>query len=393
MSEAPTLLIASLSARALTRSARRAGFRVLAMDCFADVDTCKAAATVSAIPVDSAGGFQVDAFLREADKLAARESLAGLVYGSGFEERPELLAGLAEKHCLYGNSLETVLRVKDPLHWSATLESLGLKCPETSSAPPLEPDGWLVKRQGASGGWHVRSAAGTPPGEGWFYQRRIEGPVYSVLFLADGCHACIIGFNRQWTYGDVGGSGFAYAGAVSKPMLPQSVREELSRAVSRLTSIFELRGLNGIDFVLGHDARPNLLELNPRPTATVELWDDDWTDGLVAAHIRACCGELPDHFPESAKVRGHAIVYAKSGLVVPHGLALPEWCRDIPHIGSPVQAGQPFCSVVAEGADTETVHALTWFRRDLIQRSISGARASGPECSRAVEARLIAALN
>jgi predicted ATP-grasp superfamily ATP-dependent carboligase len=386
MSDTPPLLIASLSARSLTRSARRGGYRVLALDCFADVDTCKAAAAVSAIPFDSAGGFQVDAFLREADKLAAREPLAGIVYGSGFEERPELLAGLADKHCLYGNSPETVLRVKKPLHWAATLESLGLKCPGTSSVPPVQPNGWLAKRQGASGGWHVRSAAGAPGGDGWFYQRRIEGPVYSVLFLADGCNAVVIGFNRQWTYGDMGGSGFAYAGAVGNPELPQSVRDEVTSAVSRLSSIFELRGLNGIDFVLARDARPYLLELNPRPTATVDLWDEDWADGLVAAHIAACRGELPGRVPQSARVRGHAIVYAKSALAVSDEWPLPQWCRDVPRIGSRVQAGEPICSVFAEGPDSETAEALLRFRRDLIQRSLSGARASGPQYARATEA-------
>lgn len=390
MSEAPTLLIVSLSARALTQSARRGGFRVLAIDCFGDADTHEAAAEVRTIPFD-AGGFQVEPLLKQASKLVYRESLAGLVCGSGFEERPELLNALAATCRLYGNFPETVALVKEPSHWSATLDRLGLTYPETQIEPPPKTDGWLAKRKGGSGGWHVRSAAAAPRSEAWFYQRRIEGPTYSVLFLADGCHARIIGFNRQWHYGEVGGSGFAYAGAVSKPELPHSVRDELSEAVARLTGIFKLRGLNGIDFVLGSDSRPYLLELNPRPTATVELWDGDWAGGLVAAHIRACSGKLPDRCAESASVCGHAMVYAQSTFVVPDGLALPEWCRDIPHGGSVVQVGQPFCSVFAEGANAETVQALAWFRRDLIQRSMSSTSAGRQECRPAVAAARMAA--
>lgn len=391
MSEATTLLVASLSARALTRSARRGGFRVLAIDGFGDADTYQAAAKVRTIPCD-AGGFQAEVLLGEIGKLVHGELLAGLVYGSGFEERPELLDRLAETCRLYGNSPETVSRVKEPSHWSAALDALGLHYPETMLQPPSKTDGWLAKRQGGSGGWHVCSAAAAPCGAGWFYQRRIEGPVYSVLFLADGYRdARIIGFNRQWNYGEMGGYGFGYAGAISKPKLSRSVRDELSGAAARLTAMFKLRGLNGIDFVLDRTSRPYFLELNPRPTATLELWDDDWAEGLVAAHIRACSGELPDRCPESAWVRGHVVVYAQSALLVPDGLALPEWCRDIPHGGSVVHAGQPFCSVFVEGKNAEAVQALAWFRRDLIQRSMGSASVSEREYRGA--ARVAAAIS
>lgn len=392
MSEAPTLIVASLSARALAYSARRAGYRVLALDGFGDADTHKAAAGVRTIPCD-AHGFQADALLKEVANLLGPYPHSGLVYGSGFEQRPALLDRLAEICPVYGNLSKTVLHAKDPSYWSASLDQWGFKYPETVLEPPREPAGWLAKCKGGSGGWHVRWAAAAPRSADWFYQRRIEGSTYSVLFLAGGCQARIIGFNQQWSYGEAGGSGFGYAGAVSKAELPQSVRDELYEAVARLTTIFELRGLNGIDFVLGADARPYLLELNPRPTATVELWDDNWTDGLVAAHIRACGGELPDHCPVSASVRGHAIVYAQSTFVVPNDLALPEWCRDIPHGGSEVQVGQPFCSVFAEGAHAEPVQNLTWFRRDLIQRSLNGAKRSGQHSGLEAAARMSAAIS
>jgi uncharacterized protein len=382
MSDAPTILIASLSARALVRSARRGGFRVLALDCYGDADTYEAATEVLILPCDE-GGFQAEELSREVRKLPYREMLSGSVYGSGFEQRPELLGWLAETCHLYGNFPETVLRVKDPTYWSAVLDQLGLKYPETTLEYPLKAGGWLAKRKGGSGGWHVHLAT-APSGDDWFYQRRIEGPTYSVLFLADGRHAHIIGFNQQWSYGEVGGYGFGYAGAVSNPELPQSVRKELSEAVAQLTKIFELRGLNGVDFVLGCDSRPYLLELNPRPTATVELWDGDWADGLVAAHIRACDGMLPDRYPESASVRGHAVVYAHSTFVVPDCLDLPGWCQDIPRSGSVVQIGQPFCSVFVEGTHSESVRNLIWFRRDLVQQIVSRAITGGQKFTKAV---------
>lgn len=393
MSEAPTLIIASLSARALARSARRAGYRVLALDCFGDADTRKAAAGVRTLPCD-AQGFQADALLKEVAHLLVEDPHSGLVYGSGFEQRPALLDRLAEICPVYGNSSKTVLHAKDPSYWSASLDQWGFKYPETVLESPREPEGWLAKCRGGSGGWHVRWAAAAPRSADWFYQRRIDGPTYSVLFLADGCQTHIIGFNRQWSYREAGGSGFGYAGALSKAELPQRVRDELYEAVARLTQTFELRGLNGIDFVLGADARPYLLELNPRPTATVELWDDDyWPDGLVAAHIQACRGTLPDRCPVSASIRGHAIVYAQSTFVIPGHLALPEWCRDIPHGGSEVQVGQPFCSVFAEGTHAESVQNLIWFRRELIQRSLSCAKGHAQPSMLEPAARLSAAVN
>ena len=82
------------------------------------------------------------------------------------------------------------------------------------------------------------------------------------------------------------------------------------RALALLVPAFALRGLASLDF-LAHDGRISLLEVNPRPSATMVLHDDAWPGGLVRAHVRAMQGELPREPPSPApQMRGELVVYA-----------------------------------------------------------------------------------
>ncbi|WP_211098395.1 hypothetical protein [Azospirillum sp. B506] len=74
-----------------------------------------------------------------------------LVYGAGFEDRPDLLVAQERDRPVIGNRPEMVVRVKDPLAFAAPLADLGIPHPEVSLSLP-NGEGWLVKRAGASGG-------------------------------------------------------------------------------------------------------------------------------------------------------------------------------------------------------------------------------------------------
>jgi len=369
---APTpFLVVAVTGRALAASAARGGHRVAVLDCFADRDTRALAALCRSVVSPRALRLDSRALLRAAGTLAPG---AGLVYGSGLEGRPGLLRRLAAGRPLYGNRPEVVAAVRDPARFFPLLDRLGLPHPEVRHRRPADPAGWLVKRPGGAGGVHVRHAgAGRPPADA-YYQRLERGRTLSALFLADGARACLLGINRQWTTRACPGMPFLYGGAVGGVRLAPRVEPDLRAGLDGLVAASGIVGLNGIDFILRGN-RWLVLELNPRPTATVELYDADYPRGLFDWHLRACGGELPRRPAAARAIRAHAVVHASAPGRADAGFAFPAWCRDIPMPGTRFAAGDPVCTVHASGPDAERALALLHRRRATLQGALREAAA------------------
>src|SRR5262249_25869794 len=169
-SRAP-VLIAAISGRALAASARRGGYVPLVADFFGDEDTRALAERHVRLDTDIARGMVADELFDALETLASAQRPAGTVCGTGFEDRPELLARVGERWGLLGNSAETVARVKDPLAFAALCHECGIPHPQTSLHRPADPRGWLAKRRGGAGGTHVMPAPGTTNGNADYFQR------------------------------------------------------------------------------------------------------------------------------------------------------------------------------------------------------------------------------
>jgi predicted ATP-grasp superfamily ATP-dependent carboligase len=366
-------LVVAVTGRALAASAARGGHRVVVLDLFADRDT-RAVATACR-PVVSARGLRFDRrVLLEAAATLAPAPSAGLVYGSGFEGRTGLLARLARGRPLYGNPPEVVAAVRDPATVFPLLDRLGLPHPDVRLAPPPDPAGWLVKRPGSAGGAQVRHAGTHRAPPGAYFQRFEAGLTLSALFLADGRRACVLGINRQWTAPGRPDLPFLYGGAVGGVALPRAALREIKAGLDALVAATGLVGLNGLDFILRGD-RWFALELNPRPTATVELYDPDYPRGLFDWHLRACRGELPARAATPRAVRAHAILHAAGPTQADPGLAFPEWCRDVPLPGTRFAPGDPVCTVHAAAADADRALALLRRRYAAVEGALRAAPA------------------
>jgi len=361
-------LIVAVTGRALAASAARGGYRVAVLDCFADRDTRALASVSRSVASPSGPLFDARALLRAADALG-RQSSGGLVYGSGFEGRTGLLARLADGRPLHGNPPEVVAAVRDPAAFFPLLQGLGIGHPEVRLAPPVNTAGWLVKQPGGAGGAHVRYAGGSHSPGGAYFQRLEAGRTLSVLFLADGRRALPLGVNRQWTAPARPGIPFLYGGAVGGIRLPRRIVRQLRAGLDALVGASGLVGLNGLDFILRGD-RWLVLELNPRPTATVELYDPDYPDGLFRWHLRACHGELPERAATSRATRAHAVLYASAPCGATAHLRFPGWCRDVPMPGARFEPGDPVCTVHASAADEAGAIALLRRRSDLMERAL-----------------------
>ena len=352
LTEPSALLIVSNSGRAMAESAARGGYVVTVLDAFCDADTRSVARCVP-VPMGDRG-LDAQRVRGEAGRLAAIDGSLGFVYGAGLEHAPSTLSWMAERFRLLGNAPEVLELLRDPRRFFALLDELEILYPQTIFEPPSPAAGahWLVKEAGTSGGMGVRrwrDGDARPAAEHCF-QRFLEGPVMSVLFIADGADCSIIGVNRLRTATMGGASSFHYGGALNRVTLSTPQRAQLGHHCAALVKALRLRGINNLDFVL--DAgRVRLLELNPRPSATLGLYDEGCPGGWIRRHVRACLGDLPGEAPPEAgvTVSGHRIIYAPHALGIPPGIRWPHWCHDRPAEGTRVAPGAPLCTVSASG--------------------------------------------
>lgn len=367
-SDAPAVLIAALSGRALAASARRAGYVPLVADLFDDLDTRALAAASVQTRGCLSRGFGRAALLDSLDRLAAIRAPEGVVYGSGFEDRPALLRVVAARYKLLGNPPEVVARVKDPNSLASFCGRLGIAYPRPARVAGN--GGWLIKRAGGSGGTHIVAATpGQVVTDRRYVQPRLDGTPISALFLADGRHAMLLGINRQWT-DPTPAHPYRYGGAVRPAPAAEPWREEIVGIVSRLTKATGLAGLNSADFMLTADGL-FLLEINPRPGATLDVFKDP--DGrLFALHVDASQGRLPKNAPRFAGAAAAAVVYAPCALRVAEGMAWPDWAADRQKPGR-VRANAPLCTVLAEAADPTAAERLVRERGTAILASVGVA--------------------
>jgi predicted ATP-grasp superfamily ATP-dependent carboligase len=285
--------------------------------------------------------------LRALEALAERapSPIAGFVYGAGFEVRPELLRLIARRWPVIGNDAGTVKRIKAPEIFFAELDRLGVPHPLTVGERPAKGGGWLAKTVGGAGGSHIvpsRLAKGTPQ---VYYQQRVEGRAVSALFVGNGSGARVLGFSEQWT-APLPRSPWRYGGAVRPASLPEAVARQMISAVIGVTRSFKIKGLASADFMVT-DRQALLLEINPRPGATLDIFDCG-AKPLLRLHVEAVREDkLPSRGLKFGDAMASAIVYAVTGGAAPSGLVWPDWSADRPKSSERIDKNRPICTVSA----------------------------------------------
>ncbi len=354
LADQPFLLIAAVSGRALAASARRAGYAPLVADFFADADTQTLAHACRKLDGTLACGMTADAVLTALGGLAevAPSPIAGFIYGAGFEDRPELLREIAKRWPVLGNDAATVERVKAPESFFAELDRLGIPQPRTVTEAPVNRNGWLAKRRGGAGGGHVVASdaiVGFEAAGPVYFQEQVAGRAVSVLFLADGCLARVLGFSEQWT-APTEARRFRYGGAVRPAALSPELAEEMAGAVERVAAAFRLKGLCSADFMVNESSSGQrqalLLEINPRPGATLDIFDTD-TEPLLRLHLDAIRGRpLAGALLAIQGASASGIVFAREAVAVPD-MDWPPWTADRPRRGERIDKNGPICTVWA----------------------------------------------
>jgi uncharacterized protein len=358
------ILIAAPSGRALAAAARRAGYRPLLADFFDDSDTRGFCAANRLIEGGLASGFEGESLIATLEAVAQGEAPCGLVYGAGFEDRAGLLEALARRWTLFGNAPSVVRGAKDPVRLAKLCAALNIPHPKISARMPRDRQHWLVKSAGGSGGSHVAPAGAIrAEGEKVYFQRIAAGEPVSILFLGDGTKARVVGLSRQWA-APAPGQPFRFGGSVRPAGLPPGLETRLRRAAEAITAASGLRGLNSIDFLV-EDSEYTLIEVNPRPGATLDIFEDR-RGSLFRAHIDACLGRLPRRPLEFAGAAAAGIAYARREISFMPEFDWPNWTSDRQKARSGLQPYDPLCTIKARAAKPARARSLVDARTKLI---------------------------
>ena len=399
------LLILGASTRAAAASAVRAGFHPVCADRFGDEDL-RRIATVFAVNDD---------LRRTLDAVNALPQMPWMYTGS-VENDPELIAAVSQRHTLLGNPPSVLQKVRDPFWLERTLRAYDLpalhvrpikeslpskpdspaKIPSghdfagTSGVnPPSVPSAWLFKPTCGGGGYRIAvwSGQAVPTFEQFHLQEHRVGTPMSALFVANEADAELIGVCEQLIGFTAGApTEFGYAGSIGPIVVSDQTRELLQRFGNTLTRESQLRGLFGIDFVLAEDI-PWLVELNPRYTASVEVFERAFDQSVVSPapsrqrdERRKTCATMTIRPP---RIVGKQILFATSDLIVPslEALVRPDghtreslWIADIPKPDSMIAAGWPICTIFAEAATIGEVRTQLAAHRQIIEWALISMR-------------------
>ena len=338
----PPLIVIAKSARMLVESAQSGGLEVIALDQFGDMDTRAAARQFCLID-----DWSSEAVIADIEALDLQQQPV-VIYGTGVDNNPELLEQLQQRYQLLGNSAQTVARVRDPRLFFSLLDDLEIAYPLTRFDSPAGDD-FLQKRSDLEGGLGVRPvrfANENIVDGGCYFQQQQDGVPFSVLFLANGSISRIVGYNMHWVVANHPWQPYLFQGLANRYALSDKLQELIETWVSSIVAETGLQGLNNMD-CLNVDGNIVVLEINPRPSASVALYDLDYTHGLLAEHIKCFNSDKWNNPLPQSQFRGSWVVYASADLRIGKKLDWPLWVSDRPEIHNEFNDGDPVCTLQA----------------------------------------------
>ena len=364
------LLVIGASARALAASAGRLGLEVNAIDLFGDRDlrdVCSRVVQVSA-----------DGYPDDVPSIAAGFPAGPVVYTGGLENHTEVIEKLSRARLLLGNHPRAVRLVRDPRFVREVARENGCAYPVTFFTPSKVPrDGTFLRKSTASiGGLGVMSWKGLreEPVQGReYWQQYVSGVPMSASLHVTPEGVELLGVCRQligikWCYAKQ----FRFCGAIqlSPSIFQQHVLKQIHHFAIDLSQRAKLAGLIGIDFILPRTPMratgrsPVILEVNPRPTATMELFERRTGRSQAGQHLTSLGFQLPrestalEH--RSNMYWGKAVLFANKSLNVSSSIeryflkcsSRMEGCglgwpmvSDLPCSGTIIHPGHPIVSV------------------------------------------------
>lgn len=387
------IVIVGASVRALAESAARAGQAVFAADLFGDRDLLLVASEFRhAAPYPTI-----------LPAVTAGFPAAPCLFTGGLENHPEILAAIAAERPLAGASLPAIRWVRDPARLRGITEQAGLQFPDTRATPAgLPTDGsWLLKPRASAGGRGIRLWRGwcvdEQPSDRWQWQQRVTGQPWSAAFLINPNGSQLIGVCRQLVGRDwASAKPFHWCGGLdlAPESLPTPLRQQLDQLGCGLASVPGLVGLVGVDLIRNASRGMHVIEINPRPTASMELIERTTGLSLVTAQLSACGFGTTSTLPSRPRHQAwsKAILFAPRPLRFDDRIAaaldatMRPWTdhdgwsavSDLPLPPQTIPAGRPVCTVFACGPTVPAALQILIRRTTALARTIQSSSTSTP---------------
>ncbi len=356
MPQEKAILVVANSARMLAQLANNIGCQPIVVDCFCDQDT-----QLLALDCQLVSSLALDQLKPAFLALHKQYAISHFIYGSGLERYTDSLEFLQQHLTVWGNSWECFKRVQNKTDFFFRLNQLQISHPEVSFQPTTIDDGWLIKPMQGEGGFGIKTCQTMLElPDSCYWQRFQEGQPMSVLFVANGKDYKIIGFNKQ-LFSKIDQNEFVFSGVISLSAITERINKTLNHWLYLLVCEYNLTGINSLDFI-ANDNDCFLLEINARPSASIQLYHDD----LLSEHINGCCGSLNSKRKISSQVKAYQVVFADTDIYINEEINWPSWVVDIPNIGVLINTGMPICSIIACGNNDQQVEENLLYRRTLI---------------------------
>jgi uncharacterized protein len=345
-------LLVGISTRALAQSAVSAGYETTSLDFFGDSDQPDSA-RVYVLERELHRPLELKALAEEAQKLSENVDL--VIIESGIENEARL-RNIGRPEQRNNNTDKAISACRDLGKLTMALVGIDARIPNfVRPGEKLPSSGrWLIKDSRHSGGWGVRNWDGRSllnPSE--ILEQFVEGDLSSACFVANGKKAKLLGISRQYAgVNELDSPEYAWCGNVIPSNNPELITV-MDRVISKIVESFGLIGINGIDFIYENNAL-DVLEINPRPPASFELYEYLLRVNLFQMHIDACHGRLPEKLPLLPEnvCRGKGILYAKYDVIIRDSSKWKQMdIADIPHSGEFIPAGAPICTIFGDGSN------------------------------------------
>ncbi|MCX4189521.1 ATP-grasp domain-containing protein [Methylophaga sp. OBS3] len=320
--------------------AHRSDYRVCVADHFGDVDTLAITEQYRTLP--SFEKIDKASFQYVVSALTGNQP-AILVIGTGIERLYPYLQYLPDNIQLANNSYNTLIQCLPPKNWFRQLHQHQILFPQTYFTQPEQTSGLIQKSAFNWGGSHITlpsKASQTEP----YYQEFIEGQPASVLFIANGHEIKLLSFNRQFCR-NAEEQDYRLQAVISSTLEP-TIYAELHGICQQLTQSMTLKGFQSLDFVIDNEGKLWVLELNPRPSASMQCLPSSWP--LIDWHINACQGKLPAILDNKIPAKVWYGVFADIDIIIPEEFIWPDYVFDIPPAGSLISKGDIICSLVLD---------------------------------------------
>lgn len=336
-----TVLVAGYATRHVARSARRAGYRVCAVDHFLDID-------LGWNVIDYAGFEELADLPAAIDQICSRNPIDHLILTSGAETFA--CPGIRRA----GTDPETIQKFLDKSSIQKFFSDIAVPHP-TLAATGEYPV--MIKPVSGAGGWRNAIIRTEEEKKAWIdgmelpylCQQFVDGLPASVSCVSDGRRAVAIASNEQILRG-FGDSAFGFAGSITPCDHP--LADRMMAVAEQIVAASGCIGSVGVDFVLSDEAVA--IEVNPRFQATLDTVESSIGTNLFTMHMDACFGRLPMARLRPRRYAARRILFAeKDCMIRSHLDRFGAIIADIPRPGTEFSEGDAMVSVFGSGESRE----------------------------------------